>query len=52
MLSEETGFSTKYITGLFRGGRVAGAWLNHPPPYIAEVKESVELYFYSSSGPS
>jgi hypothetical protein len=22
--------------------------VNHPPPYIAEVKEKVELYFYTS----
>ena len=26
--------------------------VNHPPPNSAEVKEKVELYFYSPSGPS
>jgi hypothetical protein len=26
--------------------------VDHPPPYSAEVKESVELYVYSPSGPS
>jgi hypothetical protein len=25
--------------------------IDHPPPYSAEVKERVELYFYSTSGP-
>ena len=26
--------------------------VDHPPPSSAKVKERVELYFYSSSGPS
>ena len=26
--------------------------VNHPPPYSAEVKERVELHFYTPSGPS
>ena len=26
--------------------------INHPPPSITEVKEKVELYFYTPSGPS
>jgi hypothetical protein len=29
-----------------RPGRVA----DHPPPYCAEVKEGVQLYFFSTSG--
>jgi hypothetical protein len=44
---------------LYNGYRVSllevkwpGHSINHPPPYITEVKERVELYFYSPSGPS
>jgi len=29
-----------------------GCGIDHPPPYSAEVKERVELYLYSTSGPS
>lgn len=29
-----------------------GHVVDHPPPYSAEVKEKVELYLYSTSGPS
>ena len=28
-----------------------GRDVNHPPPFSAEVKERVELYLYSPSGP-
>jgi hypothetical protein len=38
----------KWIPGLKWPGR----GFNHPPPSSAEVKERVELYLYSSSGPS
>ena len=36
------------FTGVKRSGRCA----NQPLPYSTEVKERVELYLYSSSGPS
>ena len=34
------------------GGKAAGAWRWLPTPYRAEVKERVEIYLYSPSGPS
>jgi len=39
-------------TGSFLG--VKGLWrgIEHPPPHSTKVKERVELYFYSASGPS
>jgi hypothetical protein len=33
-------------------GRLSGRGIDHPPPYSAKVKERVELYLYSPSGPS
>jgi hypothetical protein len=39
-------------TGSFPGVKGPGRGVDHPPPYIAEVKERVELYVYSPSGPS
>jgi len=43
-----------YTTGTdsFPGVKRSGRGVDHPPPYSAEVKERVELYLYSSSGPS
>jgi len=35
----------------FPGGKAAGAWLWQPTPSIAEVKERVDTYLYSASGP-
>jgi hypothetical protein len=39
-------------TGSFSGVKRPGRGVDHPPPSSAEVKERVELYLYSSSGPS
>jgi len=39
-------------TESFSGVKRPGRGVDHPPPSIAEVKERVELYLYSPSGPS
>ena len=39
-------------TGFFPGVKRPGRGVDHPPPSSAEVKERVELYLYSPSGPS
>jgi hypothetical protein len=46
--------STSYTmgTGSFPGAKRPGSGINYPTPSIAEVKERVELYFYSPSVPS
>jgi len=36
----------------FPGVKRPGCGIDHPPPSSAEVKERVELYLYSPSGPS
>jgi hypothetical protein len=38
--------------GSFPGVKRPGSGVDHPPPFSAEVKEKLELYFYSPSGPS
>jgi hypothetical protein len=40
------------VTGSFLGVKRPGRGFDHPPSSSAEVKERVELYIYSSSGPS
>jgi hypothetical protein len=40
------------VTGSFPGVKRPGRGVDHPPPYSAEVKERVELYLSSPSGPS
>jgi hypothetical protein len=39
-------------TGSFPRVKRPGRGVNHPPPSSAEVKERVDLYLYSTSGPS
>ena len=39
-------------TGYFPGVKWPGRGVEHPPPPSVEVKERVELYLYSTSGPS
>jgi hypothetical protein len=39
-------------TGSFPGVKQLGSGIDHSPPSSAEVKERVELYLYSPSGPS
>jgi len=39
-------------TGSFPGVKDPGFGVDHPLPSIAEIKERVELYLYSPSGPS
>jgi len=44
----------RWVLGLSGGGGVnrRGRVVDHPLPSSAEVKERVQLYFYSTSGPS
>jgi len=39
-------------TGSLTGVKAAGSWRSPSTPSSAEVKERVELYLYSPSGPS
>ena len=39
-------------TGSFPGVKRPRRGIDHPPPSSAEVKERLELYLYSTSGPS
>jgi hypothetical protein len=42
---------TQWVTGSFPGVKRPGRGVDHPPPSSAEVKETAELYLYSTSGP-
>ena len=42
----------QWVLVLLPGGKAAGAWRLPPTQSSAEVKERVELYIYSPSGPS
>jgi hypothetical protein len=42
---------TKWLQVLFSPGKAAGAWRWSPIPSSAEVKERVQLYLFSPSGP-
>jgi hypothetical protein len=44
--------SCTVITGSFPRVERPGRGVDYPPPSSAEVKERVELYLYSPSGPS
>ena len=43
---------TQWVPGLSRGVKRPGRGVDHQPPSSAEVKERVELYFFSPFGPS
>ena len=42
----------QWVAGLSRRVKRPGRGVDHPTPSSAEVKERVELYLYSNSGPS
>jgi hypothetical protein len=44
--------SNTMVTGPSSGVKRPGRGVDHPPPSSAEGKDGVELYFYSTSGPS
>jgi len=50
--SEDHPASYTMGTGSFTGVKRPGRGVDHPPPSSAEVKERIELYLYSPSGPS
>jgi len=43
---------TQQVPGLFAKCKVARLWHSPPTPHIAQLKERVELYHYSPSGPT
>ena len=52
LLLSITSFVDTMGTGSFLAAKLPGCGFNHPSPPSAEVKVKVELYLYSSSGPS
>jgi len=44
--------SCTMVTGSVLGVKQLGQGIDNPPPSSAEVKETVELYLYSTSRPS
>jgi hypothetical protein len=42
----------QWLPVLFPGAKLPGRGFDYPPPSSAKVKEKVELYLYSPSGPS
>jgi hypothetical protein len=42
----------KLVPGVFPGLRRAGRGVDHPSPSTTDVKERVQIYFYSPSGTS
>jgi len=42
----------QWVPGLSRGVKRPGCGIDHPPPHSTQVTERVELYLYSTSGPS
>jgi hypothetical protein len=47
-----TQLPVQWVLGHSLGEKRPGRGVDHPPPSSAEVKERVELYLYSPSGPS
>jgi len=41
----------RWVPGLSQGEKQMGHGVDHPPPSATEVKERVELYLFSPSGP-
>jgi len=39
-----------WVPSLSPGGKAAEAWINHPPPYTAKVKERVDPNLRSPRG--
>jgi hypothetical protein len=42
----------QWVKGLVQLVKRPGSGVDHPPPSTVEIKERVELYLYSSAGPS
>jgi hypothetical protein len=49
---EPTQPPVQWVPGHSRGVKRPGRGVDHPPPSSDEIKERVDLYLYSPSGPS